>query len=95
MKRLLSGEATIPVVAVLSVGATIVVAATAFFFSTTSELAQRISGVQQVNTAQSEHIASTAATVEAVLMRLDHVDKTLDRIESKITGQPLSKIQNQ
>lgn len=92
MVRWLKAEASVPIIAVLSIGTTIILGAVTFFFSTTSELSNKITTVQEINTEQSSQIAATGATIQAVQTRLEHMDKQLDRIESKLTGTPVSKI---
>lgn len=86
------GDASIPVVALIGAATTILLGVTGFFFSSNSELNTKVATIQEINTQQTAAIAASIATTNAVQARLDHMDKQLDRIESTLTGVPVSKL---
>lgn len=93
MYKLIKGEASIPLIAVLGIATTLMVTASSFFFKTTADISSKVETVQEVNASQSASLASINATLQAYDKRQEHMDKQLDRIESVLTGVPVSKIE--
>ena len=94
MSKFFSGEASVPIIAVLGIATTVMITVSGFFVKTTSDISNKVDTVQGVNALQSAELASINATLQAYDKRQEHMDKQLDRIESVLTGVPISKIEN-
>lgn len=90
----MKGEASVPLIAVLGLASTIIITASGFFFKTTTDLSGKVETVQEVNATQAAELASIQATLQAYDKRQEHMDKQLDRIESVLTGVPVSKLED-